>query len=51
MKAVWWVIFHLTLLVAVPALALADFFTTGHFDLLERWGRFCGVEGHDPELF
>lgn len=51
MKITLWAIFHATILVVIPLLGLADVFTNGRFDLVERWGKFCGVEGHDPEMF
>lgn len=44
-----------TMLLVVPALGFADSFAiafTGRDPALnDRWAKFCGVEGHDPEMF
>lgn len=45
------ILFHVTLLVLVPLLGFADALTWGRFNLVDRWGKWCGVEGNDPEMF
>ena len=49
------IVFMLTVLFVVPVLGLIDsvtyMFTGATPELVDRWAQFCGVDGHDPELF